>query len=72
MPAPPPRRRIVIEFEPGHDPVAGTISAPSAAPREFCGWLELISTLDRQFAGNAESASRRDERSGTENSGVGP
>jgi hypothetical protein len=55
MPAPRPRRRIVIEFEPGPDPVVGTISAPPAAAREFCGWLELITTLDREFAGDRES-----------------
>jgi hypothetical protein len=45
----------VIEFEPGPDPVVGTISAPPAAAREFCGWLELITTLDREFAGDRES-----------------
>jgi hypothetical protein len=46
----------VIEFEPGPDPVIGTISAPPAAPLEFCGWLELITTLDREFAADRESA----------------
>jgi hypothetical protein len=54
MPAPRPRRRIVIEFEPGPDPVVGTISAPPAAPLEFCGWLELITTLDREFSADRE------------------
>lgn len=49
MPAPPPRRRIVIEFEPGDDPVTGTISVPPGTASEFCGWLELIATLDLEF-----------------------
>jgi hypothetical protein len=51
MPSSVPRRRIVIEFEPGLAQVAGTISAPPEPDREFCGWLELISRLDLEFNG---------------------
>jgi hypothetical protein len=54
MAAPVPRRRIVIEFEPGLEQVAGTISIPPEPEREFCGWLELISRLDVEFSGRRE------------------
>jgi hypothetical protein len=54
MPGPRPRRRIVIEFEPGLEPVAGTISAPPADATEFCGWFELIAVLDNEFGGDGD------------------
>ena len=54
MPVPRSRRRIVIEFEPGLEPVAGTISAPPAAATEFCGWFELIAVLDGEFVGGGD------------------
>jgi hypothetical protein len=39
--------RISIELDPGTEPVAGRLTVPGAAPRDFVGWMELVHAIDR-------------------------
>ena len=39
--------RLMVAIDPGSKPISGTIARPGeAAPREFCGWLELTEALE--------------------------
>jgi len=39
--------RILIELDPGTEPLAGRITVPGAEPRAFVGWMELVHAIDR-------------------------
>ena len=40
------RMRIVIEVEPGVEPIAGVLYPPVGAPQAFRGWLEFTQKLE--------------------------
>jgi hypothetical protein len=37
--------RIIVDLEPGADPIAGHVSAHGQQPRSFTGWTGLFATL---------------------------
>jgi hypothetical protein len=43
---PNPHRRVIIEFEPGSQPINGVIREQGLAPHPFSGWLELMVSLE--------------------------
>jgi hypothetical protein len=36
---------VIIDWEPGEHPVAGSLTVGRRAPRRFTGWIELLSLL---------------------------
>lgn len=41
----PGRRRLILEYEPGSDPISGTLLDDSGG-RPFTGWLQLAAALE--------------------------
>jgi hypothetical protein len=41
-----PHRRVIIEFEPGSQPINGVVREQGLAPRPFSGWLEFMVLLE--------------------------
>lgn len=46
-------RRVIVEIEPGADPIRGSIAWPAGRGRPFWGWLELIEELQRVAGGES-------------------
>jgi hypothetical protein len=42
----PGRRRLILEFEPGSDPISGTLLDDYGGGRPFTGWLQLAAALE--------------------------
>jgi hypothetical protein len=41
-----PHRRVIIDFEPGSQPINGVVRGRGLAPRPFTGWLALMASLE--------------------------
>ena len=41
-----PHRRVIIDFEPGSQPINGVVREGGLAPRPFTGWLALMASLE--------------------------
>ena len=52
-----PAASIVLELDPGADPIAGQVRAPDQAPRAFTGWTGLFAAL-RAATGEGAGAAR--------------
>jgi hypothetical protein len=46
-----PRVRLVVELDPGVEPIQGLLRDESGAEHGFAGWLELTALLDAAGAG---------------------
>jgi hypothetical protein len=51
-----------LSIDIGSEPISGSVAMGDGAAREFCGWIELVATIE----------SAREADSGGQNSGVGP
>jgi hypothetical protein len=48
--------RLIVELEPGADPIRGSIREPHGRSRPFWGWLELIDHVRRLALGEKPGA----------------
>lgn len=51
-----------LSIDIGSEPISGSVSMGDGAAREFCGWIELVATIE----------SARESDPGDQNSGVVP
>ena len=54
----PPKRPLVIEVEPGHDPPTGRVDDTEGARHTFTGWLGLATALGRALRAGASDHER--------------
>lgn len=60
-----PTRRIVLEIDPGSDPISGGLD-DGCSTRRFCGWLELAGALQAALGlAPGASASAAEDPPGT-------
>ena len=52
--------RLTIEWEPHLHPVAGEVTAGTASPQTFTGWLELLALLQAALAAGADDLAATD------------
>lgn len=55
-----PAASIVLELDPGADPIAGQVRAPDQDPRAFTGWTGLFAALRAATGAGAGAGPPRD------------
>ncbi len=63
--------RVCVEFDPGDDPIAGSLSS-EGAQRRFTGWLGLITALQSALVSRQAEPSRDGDPGGGVPRGTGP
>jgi hypothetical protein len=53
------RTEITLEFDPGADPISGSLREGKGVRRPFAGWLGLAAALEAALRGDRESANGR-------------
>jgi hypothetical protein len=47
---------LILELDPGSEPIAGRLNADGCEPAEFTGYMQLITLLEKQRRVGAERA----------------
>lgn len=47
--------RLVLDIDPGSDPIEGAISGPGRPGRRFCGYLQLMAAVEDARADGARA-----------------
>jgi hypothetical protein len=66
-----PFARIVLEVDPGTEPIVGLMSREGAAPRSFSGWMGLFSALEQEMQALTSSVPADAAARGSQNNKLG-